>query len=110
MGIVEYVLAFALGVLAVARLTRLIYFDDFPPSVFIRRQWDRLTKTDPTTPTNIRVGWNKLMYCPYCLSFYVGLAWAIWALGSDFHWTWWAASAVLGGSYVAAIVVSSDWG
>lgn len=110
MGIAEYVLAFVVAVLAIGRLTRLIYFDDFPPSEWIRRSWDWVTRVDPDTPRDSREGWNKLLYCPYCLSFYVGVAVVSWALLSDFHWSWWAVMSTVAASYLAAIIVASDWG
>ena len=77
--------AVAVAVLGVYRLARVIIYDTFPPSVWLRIQWDNLTH---------RSGWNTLLHCPWCLVpwimlaaigwFFAGLYLAVWIA-----WAWW---------------------
>lgn len=96
----EYVLAAVVAVLASARLTRLVIYDVFPPSAWIRDKWDALVPEESK--------WNPLLGCHYCLAPWVtlvvmGAGWA-----SDLHPAWWFVTSWLGLSYAASVVVSYD--
>lgn len=94
-----YLLAGALSSIAVGRITRLVVFDDFPPSVALRSWWARVTKDGP---------WNKLTTCGFCFAVWATpLSWA-WAWVSNLHWTWWAAHGLASCMYLAAIIVAYD--
>ena len=110
MGITEYAAAFIFGTLTIARITRLISWDDFPPMVWLRMKWDKLTGVDPDIPHNARSGWNKLIYCGYCVGMYVGIGIAAWAFIWDFPTAWWIFCSTVSASYVSAMVLSRDWG
>ena len=79
------VLAVPVAVLGVYRLARVIIYDSFPPSVWLRIQWDNATH---------KSSWNTLLHCPWCLTpwlmlgaigwFFAGFFWAAWLL-----WAWW---------------------
>lgn len=101
MSELQWVLAFLVGILATARLTRLLVFDDFPPTKWIRSKWDDWTDNN---------GWNELLHCAFCASFYIGAFVVAIGFASGFHPAWWATCSVLAGSYVAAMIVASDWG
>lgn len=97
--------ACVVGVLSVARTARLLVWDAFPPTMWLRMKWD--AKTERTT-------WNKLLHCQFCATPYMAavmFAWAVWS-GLGFHdfWgqVWWIANGVWGLSYVSAIVVAFD--
>lgn len=93
------VCAVIVGVMATARLTRLVVFDTYPPMAWIRNQWRRLVGNSE---------WSKLVDCPYCAAPY--LAAGVLAAGelSDYGLWWWIVCGWLGASYVAAIVVRFD--
>lgn len=99
MSDLEWLAVFAVTVLSSARLTRLVVTDAFPPVAWIRAKWDDLTEPS---------GWNLLLHCFYCLSFWttlviLGLGWL-----SDWHPAWWFINATLGASYLAAVFVVKD--
>lgn len=91
--------AFAVGVLAVARLTRLVVDDDWPPMVWARRVWDRLTANS---------AWAVLVECPFCVAPYIAAFSIAWAVLSDLHWTWWLFHGWLAVAYLAAMVNVRD--
>lgn len=95
----EKVAAFVLLFLGTARMVRLISFDSYPPSAWVRIKWDNLTGDS---------GWNPLLHCAYCLAPYLLAVNMAWAYFSDFHWSWWAANIWLGGSYLASMTVAYD--
>lgn len=96
--------AVIVGVLSVARTARLIVWDEYPPMMWLRDQWDmRVTN-----------GWNKLVHCAFCATPYlaVGMALWFWAAYSEDSGVglkiWWIVNGVWGLSYVSAIVVAYD--
>lgn len=97
------VLAMAVGVLGVGRLTRVIVYDDFPPATWLRMQWDRITNDGE---------WSKLFHCWWCMSFWVSLLCIGWFLLIDLHpffqWSWWIFWGALALSYVATMVIVRD--
>lgn len=95
----ELIAAAVVTVLASARLTRLIAFDVFPPSAWLRAKWDALTED---------TSWNPLLRCHYCLTPWTTLAVAGAGWASDLHPAWWAFNGWLALSYASAIIVARD--
>lgn len=101
--------AFFLVVFAVARATRALVFDDFPPVVRLRGWWDGKT---------IGSGWNELFHCPYCLGFWLALPAVVLASGFLFGWglfltlagVFWVLCGWFTVGYLAGIIVASNWG
>jgi len=50
-------IAVVVGVVGAARLTRVLTYDDYPPSIAVRVWWQKVTKDGP---------WAKLVSCPWC--------------------------------------------
>lgn len=96
-------LTLAVAVLGVARLSRIITFDAFPPAAWWRQKW--VNWTDGT-------GWQLLFTCWWCLSCWVALAcigW--WIAGLYVAWValaWWIFWGFLALGYVAAMVIVRD--
>lgn len=99
MNYFDYVLAALVGTISAARITRLITWDKFPPSQWIRDMWDRITGPN---------GWNLLFHCPWCMSFWVSLGIYAWGYLSGYDFYWWTVNAIFGLSYVAAFLVVHD--
>jgi hypothetical protein len=95
--------AIIVGIVGVARLTRVIVHDDFPPAVWWRIKWSTWTKDGP---------WAKLFLCWWCLSFWVALFCIGWFLLGDVHpfflWSWWIFWGALAGSYLATMLIVRD--
>jgi hypothetical protein len=91
--------AFAVGVLAVSRMTRLVVDDDWPIIVWARRVWDRVWGNSP---------WVTLIECPFCVSPYIAAATLAWAVLSDLHWSWWLFHGWLAVAYLAAMLNVRD--
>lgn len=53
------VVALLVTIVGAGRLTRLVTYDDYPPTVAIRSWWNRVTKGN---------GWAKLAYCLWCFT------------------------------------------
>lgn len=96
--------AVLVAIVGVGRVTRLVTYDDYPPTVAIRSWWNRLTHGN---------GWSKLAFCLWCFSpwamlfclawFFVGLLWVPWlVIAWWFFWGWMALS------YLSAILVRHD--
>lgn len=96
-------LAILVGVVGVARLTRVIVHDDFPPAVWWRIKWATWTHDGP---------WAKLFLCWWCLSFWVALVCIGWFLLIDvaafFMWSWWIFWGALALSYAATMLIVRD--
>lgn len=97
------VLAIIVGIVGVARLTRVIVHDDFPPAVWWRTKWSEWTHDGP---------WAKLFLCWWCLSFWIALVCIGWFLLIDvsafFLWTWWIFWGALALSYLATMLIVRD--
>jgi len=95
------VLAILVTITATARLTRLVVHDDFPPTMWWRDLWDKWTRNSD---------WNKVMHCGFCFSFWA----AVFVVGTglllSFSVVWFLIFGTLGASYLAAIIMTSDWG
>lgn len=97
------IVAGLLALFGVGRLTRAITYDDFPPTIWVRIQWDKLTGTST---------WNKLFHCFWCLSHWVMLACLGWfAVGYLVPWimvAWWIFWGWFALSYAAAMIIARD--
>lgn len=88
-----------------ARVTRLIVADTFPPSAHLRAWYEGKASG----------GWETLLMCPFCFSFWVVLAnaatgWAAHALGPGWFMAWFIGNFIFAASYFAAIFVHFDEG
>lgn len=95
----EIVAAVLIGVISVARTARLLVWDDYPPTIWLRMKWDDLTHES---------AWNKLLHCQFCLTPYLAAGLYGWWWLADGHWTWWVINGIWAGSYLAAILVAYD--
>jgi len=91
--------AVVVGILSVARLTRLVTQDSFPPAVWLRVKWDDITDGS---------GWNTLLHCHWCLAPWLTIPVGLWGWLTDLHWSWWAFNGWLAAAYVASMVVERD--
>lgn len=91
--------AFVVGTLAVARVSRLIVDDDFPPVAAVRRVWDRALGES---------AWSVLIECYFCVTPYFAALSILWAVLSDLHWAWWLFHGWLAVAYLAAMVNTRD--
>jgi hypothetical protein len=99
-----WIIAFTIGVIAVARAARLLVYDDFPPTKAVRDWWVRRTGEK----------WGDLFLCQFCLAPYLAAGDLAWGYLSGVDWTngwglaWWLVNLWAAGSYLAAIVVAYD--
>lgn len=114
--------AAVVGTLAVARATRLVTADAYPPAVALRRWWFNVT----VAKGGWRKGWAPLLTddeaghgCPFCAAPYAAAVSLAWALASGAHlratvdlttWAgwWWVLSTWCAVSYLAAMIVVRD--
>lgn len=99
MSTFQIVATAVIGVLATARLTRLLVHDTYPPSAWVRDKWRSLTHDG---------AWSELVGCHYCAAPYFAVLVLLAGEWSDYNPWWYYVCGVLAGSYVAAIVVSFD--
>jgi hypothetical protein len=92
------VCAAVVAVLSVARVTRLIVDDDYPPV-----QWATM-KIANILPQK----WVKLVECPWCVSPYISLVVIVWAWTTGLHWSWWLGNGWAALSMAAAMIVVRD--
>lgn len=86
-------------IISASRITRLITWDVFPPAVWLRMRWDKVTKDG---------SWAVLAHCGYCFSFWATLGVVLWGYLSDWNTVWWLANGTLAASYVAAVFMTHD--
>ena len=91
--------AVPVGIVAAARLTRLVTKDHWPPMSFVRRKYVQMT--DGTE-------WSVLAECPFCVAPYVVAADLAWAMKSDLGNRWWVFNGWLAASYAASLIVVRD--
>jgi len=108
--IFQWVMVAIVGTLASARLVRLVSFDEYPPTVWMRNKWDQVTLKEDAESVQKYAGWNKLIHCAFCASFYITAVVAIAGLVTSFGVVWWVVCSILAASYVAGMIVASDWG
>lgn len=112
--------AFLLGTIAVARATRLVLHDAYPPAQAVRRWWwnQTVAKDDWRSP------WHLLLVgkdptkpgCPFCAAPWIGavtmavaIAGGVWSpdLTTVSGW-WWTLAVWASSSYLAACFVVRD--
>jgi hypothetical protein len=99
------VLAIVVTILSAGRTARLIGFDEYPPMVWLRDQWDRRFGDE---------GWGKLIHCPFCSAPYLFGGITVWFLlaygyGGDLaQLLWWFINGIWGFSYLSSILVAYD--
>lgn len=92
-------LAAFLGIVATARIARLIVSDSFPLSIYLRVWWDNHTSESL---------WNPLLHCPWCITFWIVLANAGVAWATHLHPVWFILNGLLAASYAASWIVFHD--
>lgn len=97
--ILTFLGALVVGLLSVARLARLIAQDSFPPSIWLRMTWDKITDDG---------NWSVLIHCHWCLTPWLVIPIGAWAWLSDFHVSWWVFNGWLAASYLSAMIVERD--
>lgn len=95
----QWVAAAVVAVLSTARITRLVTWDEFPPSVWLRVKWDTLTHDG---------SWALLAHCGYCFGLWAASVVVGWGYLSGFHWTWWLFNGWLSVGYLAAVFMAYD--
>lgn len=95
----EWVAVAVVATLSAARITRLVTWDSFPPSAWLRMKWDAITKDG---------SWSVLVHCGYCFAVWAAFGVVLWGYWSDWNTAWWLVNGALAASYVAAIVMSND--
>lgn len=112
MGIVEavgpwwWLVAVAVAVLGVGRLTRVVTYDKFPPAMWLRQRWtDWVVK-------HRHEAWNVLFYCPWCMAPWLmalcGGWFALTFTAAWVAWTWWIFWGWLALAYVTSMVIVRD--
>jgi hypothetical protein len=100
---VTVILAVPTLILGTGRLSRAIYHDAFPPSIWFRIQWDKLTEGSD---------WNLLMHCPWCITHWLVLgSMGAFALGFIWPWVWvvwWLWHTWFALSYLTSMVIVRD--
>lgn len=98
------IIAIATGTVGVARLTRIIVHDSYPPAVWWRKVWERITNGGP---------WNLLFTCPWCLAPWLALVCILWwwvliPLHPAWMFAWWAWWGMLAVGYAATMIYVRD--
>lgn len=101
-------LAILTGILGVARLTRIVVYDDFPPAIWLRMTVERLLDRGPYARA-----WSKIVTCWWCLAPWLALVCILWwmflvPLHPAWLYAWWAWWGMLAGGYVATMVIVRD--
>lgn len=88
----------------VGRLSRIITWDEYPPTIALRAWWTRITKPYP--------GWEKLFTCFWCFTPWLMLGALGWfAVGLWVEWVaiaWWVFWGWLALSYATSIIMARD--
>jgi hypothetical protein len=99
----ESVVVALVAILGVARLTRVIVYDDFPPAAWWRAKWTDITNDGP---------WAKLFTCWWCLSSWIALLCILWFIAGLYvvwiAWAWWIVWGMLALGYAATMVIVRD--
>lgn len=96
-------LTLAVAALGVGRLTRVVVYDDFPPTKWWRERWAIWT---------LDTGWESLFACWWCFSFWAAAACLGWWIAGLFFvwaaWSWWIFWGVFALAYVAPMIIVRD--
>lgn len=87
------------SVISTARITRLMTWDVFPPVVWLRIHWDRLTRDG---------SWTPLLHCGYCFAVWAAAFVVGWGYVSDWNVVWWLFNGGLSVAYLGAILMAFD--
>lgn len=88
------------SVMSIARITRLVTWDHFPPSMWIRNTYDqKIAKGGP---------WALLVFCGYCFSVWASALVVGWGYLADFNTPWFVFNGFLAAAYAGAIVMTND--
>ncbi len=104
-GLPLLLLTLSTAVFGIARLTRVITYDSFPPAVWWREKWTEIVRdTD----------WKLLFSCFWCLPFWITLVCIGWWIGGLYvlwiAWAWWIFWGALAIAYLASMVIVRDGG
>lgn len=99
----QTLLAVVVALIGSARLTRILTYDDFPPAVWLRITWAKVTKDG---------SWAKLAQCYWCAGPWVTLFAIVTFLltfeASWVAWTWWLLYTWMSLSYLVSMWVDRD--
>lgn len=101
-----FLVAATVAIVGVGRLNRLVTYDDYPPTKWLRETWTKITKGGP---------WGKIAWCIWCFSPYasgVAIAWLILGVMVS-PWitlAWWIFWGWMAISYLASILTYFDEG
>jgi uncharacterized iron-regulated membrane protein len=101
-NLLPWVALIVVAVLGVGRLSRLITYDDYPPTIAIRARWAAITHDG---------GWSKLASCFWCLTPWLMLVAGVWfwlGYGTWAEAAWWVFFGWLAISYLTSMVVARD--
>lgn len=100
-----FLLAVVTAIAGVGRLARVITYDEFPPSMWVRNTWAKITKGG---------SWMKLFFCFWCLTPWIMLVSMAWFI-AGYLWnvdglivSWWLFWGWLGLSYLSSMLVARD--
>lgn len=96
--------ALLLGTVAVARCTRLVTSDTWPPILWLRLRWLTWTANGGTA----RQGWEELFTCAFCFAPYASAGDAALAGFSGLAPWWWWLNVIPASAYLAAAFVARD--
>lgn len=100
----EWVAAAILSVVTTARITRLIVWDKYPPSVWVRTKWDQITGDSDGQEGP----WTELVHCGYCAGMYVAPVVVLSGWLSGWHTAWWVVCSCFTAAYLGAITMAFD--
>lgn len=103
----QLAVAAVVAVLGVGRLSRLITYDAWPPSAWVRLLWANLT-TGARFQKIFGTGWDKLFFCQWCMTPWLMLGCVLWGVGTGLGPVWWIFWGTLALAYVASMVVVRD--
>lgn len=94
----QWVAAAIVAAMSAARITRLITWDDFPPSVWLRIKFADLVGDK----------WGKVVNCMWCFGPYAAAFVLGWGYLTGFDKWWWLFNGWLALAYAASMVVVRD--
>ena len=109
-GVWWWVAAALVAVVGAARLTRLVVHDDYPPSMWLRTRWLRITSLRGVDGqrTGVEGPWSKLLTCHWCFGPWAFALVLLTAWATNLHVAWWVFWGWLAGSYLVSMTVERD--
>lgn len=107
------VLALLAAVLGVGRMTRVLVYDQYPPTVWLRERFIWITRDRDATRAAgngevVPGGWSKLATCWWCATPWIMVVCIAWGWATSLSWPWWAFWGTLGLAYLSAMVIERD--